>query len=627
MKARLYARTRTLPARPDLDQLKRQAKELLKAFVAGDAAAAAEVNARYQGARAGTFALHDAQLVLARAYGFPSWPKLKAYVDGVTVGRLIDAVRAGDLATVRSMVHLRPELVNLEAGESDEHQALHHAVLERHPAIVRFLMQEGADPRKGIYPHRDATGALTLAIERGYTDIAEIIRDEEQRRSSPSPRAVIDEDASAQMIAAFRRGDEDAMIAALEAHPALVHTSNSDGRTVLHWAAACLWPRMAAWLLDHGADVNARTRNGETPLDLVGHERDALSDDTPRLSTTLAEILLGRGAERTARWAVAAGDVAWLRARHAEGALGTESGLVSQAVKSNRPDILRLLLDLGFDPDESGNVAGLDEIVPTFGGPLRDCARLGRRDLAEILLTHGANPNTKVYAASSAIYDAYSRRDEAMIALLEEHGGRLAPGAAGGLGLVSQAAMLLEDEAANGNVAEELLWGAIECPSPEIVRMALERIDWPRSDPRWHSKLENALYVRRDPDRTLLLTGFRLVLDRCDPDVPGHWGATFLHQIAASRGGLTADDRVSFATLVLDAGARLDLRDTLLKSTPLGWACRWGRIELVRLFLDRGADPIEADAEPWATPQAWAEKSGHPKVAAELLIKGPYPFS
>ena len=187
------------------------------------------------------------------------------------------------------------------------------------------------------------------------------------------------------------------------------------------------------------------------------------------------------------------------------------------------------------------------------GGPLRECARLGRRDLAEILLTRGGNPSTNVYAASSAVDEAYSRRDEAMIALLERYGGRLPPGAAGGLGVVAQAARLLEDEAAAGNVAEELLSGAIGCPSPEIVRMALERIDWPRSDPRWYSKLENALYVRRNPDRGLLLAGFRLTLNRCDPNVPGSWGTTILHAIAASRGGLTADDRLSFAIPVLDA--------------------------------------------------------------------------
>jgi len=69
---------------------------------------------------------------------------------------------------------------------------------------------------------------------------------------------------------------------------------------------------------------------------------------------------------------------------------------------------------------------------------------------------------------------------------------------------------------------------------------------------------------------------------------------------------------------MLDAGARLDIRDEWFKSTPLGWACRYGRVELVKLYLVRGADPVEADAEPWATPRAWAKRKGHAAVL-ELL--------
>ena len=82
--------------------------------------------------------------------------------------------------------------------------------------------------------------------------------------------------------------------------------------------------------------------------------------------------------------------------------------------------------------------------------------------------------------------------------------------------------------------------------------------------------------------------------------------------MAASR----ASDRLTFASILLDAGARLDIRDDLLQSTPLGWACRWGRLELVTLFLESGADPIESGSQPWATPSAWAEKMGHRDVSA-----------
>ena len=76
------------------------------------------------------------------------------------------------------------------------------------------------------------------------------------------------------------------------------------------------------------------------------------------------------------------------------------------------------------------------------------------------------------------------------------------------------------------------------------------------------------------------------------------------------------------ATMLLDAGVSLTVRDPLLKSTPLGWACRWGRIELVRLYLERGADPVESNAEPWATPLAWATKRGHHEIIELLRSPG-----
>ena len=153
--------TRLLRDQPDLDQLKRQAKELLEDLRRGSEAAVAEVRTHYRGAHAGTFALHDAQLVIARSYGFDSWPKLRAYVDGATVARLADAVRARDAAHVSAMLKLRPELVNMELAENDERSALHIAVLDRSSEMVRLLIRSGANARKGVYPHRDATAALT----------------------------------------------------------------------------------------------------------------------------------------------------------------------------------------------------------------------------------------------------------------------------------------------------------------------------------------------------------------------------------------------------------------------------------------------------------------------------------
>jgi len=118
----------------------------------------------------------------------------------------------------------------------------------------------------------------------------------------------------------------------------------------------------------------------------------------------------------------------------------------------------------------------------------------------------------------------------------------------------------------------------------------------------------------------------KLLLARCEPNILGRTGdgfnLTILHSVAGAHQHVTAGQRLAFATALLDAGARTDLRDGLLNSTPLGWACRWGRIELVELLLQRGADPVEADAESWATPKAWAEKMGHCAVVSLLRANG-----
>jgi ankyrin repeat protein len=115
----------------------------------------------------------------------------------------------------------------------------------------------------------------------------------------------------------------------------------------------------------------------------------------------------------------------------------------------------------------------------------------------------------------------------------------------------------------------------------------------------------------------------KMILDRIGPPNRQHrFGVTILHEVVTMGDHVTAEERVAFAMALLDAGARTDLRDELLMSTPLGWACRCGRSELVNLLLERGADPVEADAEPWATPKAWAEKMGHATVVEVLPEHG-----
>src|SRR5882724_5325803 len=82
-----------LPSRPNLEQLKNQAKDLLKSHRSGDSDAVQRIrefhprltSASEGDIRATTLSLSDAQLVVAREYGFDSWPNLKEHVDSDTL--------------------------------------------------------------------------------------------------------------------------------------------------------------------------------------------------------------------------------------------------------------------------------------------------------------------------------------------------------------------------------------------------------------------------------------------------------------------------------------------------------------------------------------------------------------
>jgi hypothetical protein len=77
--------TVSLPENPNLDHLRGQARDLQRAARAGDPAALARIAKHHPAPRGELSALplHTAQLVLAREYGFPSWPRLRHYLDVV----------------------------------------------------------------------------------------------------------------------------------------------------------------------------------------------------------------------------------------------------------------------------------------------------------------------------------------------------------------------------------------------------------------------------------------------------------------------------------------------------------------------------------------------------------------
>jgi ankyrin repeat protein len=103
---------RHIPVRPNLRQLKQQAKDLLHAVKAGDTAAVEEFHQSHPNAAdisPDEIKLHDVQFALARSYGVTSWPRLVQACD------LIDAIWENDIDTVREFVTKNPTLIHENA--------------------------------------------------------------------------------------------------------------------------------------------------------------------------------------------------------------------------------------------------------------------------------------------------------------------------------------------------------------------------------------------------------------------------------------------------------------------------------------------------------------------------------
>lgn len=618
------APTRRLPPNPNLEQLRKQAKDLLENYLSGKSAAVAEVETFERNPDRSSFALHDAQRVLARAYGFESWPKLRAFVDGATIARFAEAVKAGNLQKVQSMLAARPELAGTDMAANDEHRALHYAVLRRDVPVVRLLMKAGADARKGIWPHRDATSALVLARDRDYYDVVAAIEEEERHRREElnGPNATISP-LQEQVNAAIAQGDDEAAKRLLDSDPSLIHACDRKGATPLHAAAGEANVKLISWLLDRGADARKQDLSGLTALDRAALASDPRSQSAQRFPV-VAALLLGQGAELTIRAAVALGDTRPIRkfiqaAPELLQQIGPDGGLLSLAVKHGQIEAVQLLLDLGADVDEHIVLKEVEEPTSSWGMPLWYAALAGHLEITRLLLDRGADPNANVYASGWPLRNAWMNQHEAVKQLLLERGAKIHPYMLAELHDVAAAARLLAAEPSE-ELARELAWSAADHGCPEIVELALPHLDWPAGDPRWHWILIQPIRGAR-PDARENDGHFKsmavLLQHGIDPNVQ-RYGQTALHFAAAHHSRLGDEDRARFASILLDRGAMLDLRDDLLKSTPLGWACRWGRRMLVELFIQRGANIDEPDAEPWATPKAWAAKMKHEAILAIL---------
>ena len=492
---------RSFPERPNIEQLKKQARELLAAFRDGEAGALAEVGAHDADAVPATFRLADAQRVLARAYSLDSWPKLVARVRLAETARFFAAAEQGDVAAVTVMVGRRADLATMQRADNDERTALHLAVLNRDIECSRVLLEAGADPERGVFPHREATSALAIAEDRGYEDIVDLIRAAASDRAQAAGAVTVEDHP---LRTAALDDDIVAVREILDAEPELVGAQDEEGRAALHHAAARTNVALTRLLVDLDPDLARKDRSGLTALDCAALSFGWADRQRATQAEEVARILVDGGAPITPRGAVVLGDIVYLQAANLDElrSCATEGGgLLTLAVRFGRSEVLAALLAKGLHPDERYESSNLPEPVISWGMPLWHASAYSEYDMAETLLDAGADPNGMVYASGPSMERAYGADDERMKRLLSERGVVPTVETIGLFRDVAAARQVLDrtspgvTDRTDTTTIEQLLWAAARGGEPEIIAICLPRIDRALDDPWWSNILRQPLRI------------------------------------------------------------------------------------------------------------------------------------
>ena len=244
----------SLPASPSLEQLRRRAKDLLRALRAGDAAAVARVAAAHPHPP-GEARLADAQLVIAREHGFASWPRLRAYVERIAAhGPDLQHAYRADFGYYR-----------------DRAEGLLASALDGTPAAV------GAFSRWSL-PFDGAGARSVVAREHGFRSWPAMARHVRGLRTSGDPFA--------QAYDAVEARDEVGLAVLLDRSPELVGLSGTNGNDLLGMATATGSSGLVSLLLARGANPAHANVHGATALHQAAY--------AGRLD--IAQLLLAAGA-------------------------------------------------------------------------------------------------------------------------------------------------------------------------------------------------------------------------------------------------------------------------------------------------------------------------------------------
>ncbi|MGD0359596.1 MAG: ankyrin repeat domain-containing protein [Bryobacteraceae bacterium] len=419
----------------NLEQQKKQARELLRGLRAGDAAALLRLH-RYhlrwggadQAAVGREVALHDAQFVLAREQGFASWTKLKEYAEPSRHARHVRLFVA-DVAWIADRVR---GLIRTRASAGP---AALEQIREWHPGFADFTDQQILDA-----PFSEEDARLVYAREHGFDTWAglvnrvEVLAGKKDAAQEPFlagfeslqsgdlarleallkayPRIATERGTNGNTllnlaVSLATRGHPDAYhpISALLQADAGVNEANDRGWTPLHAAAYSNQAEVAALLIRHGAALDAEAHGaGGTPLVAAlfwGHRAVAdliashgVSPKNLRAAAGLGNEELVESCFRDARTLLPEAGVArgfyrphsgfpdWKPSSDPQEVL--DEALV-WACKSNRVNVLDRLLRAGARVHAD----------PYRGTPLIWAASCNRIEAAEWLLDHGADVNQK----------------------------------------------------------------------------------------------------------------------------------------------------------------------------------------------------------------------------------------